>query len=84
MKRIIVSLLLLALMAGCTKDCQQVCSEIGPSDSAPEITSQELQQGWYYGALDQKKPGTPDTWVHVGDGTRSAMWASASDQCDCN
>ena len=38
------------------------------------ITEQELNQGWYYGDENQKKQGTPDSWVHVGEGTRSAMW----------
>lgn len=40
----------------------------------PNITSAELQRGWYYGDKDQKKPGTPDTWILAASGTKSAMW----------
>ncbi len=40
----------------------------------PAITSAELAQGWYYGDANQKKPGTPSTWVLVDSGTRNAMW----------
>jgi len=42
--------------------------------NCPPITQEELDAGWYYGFIDQKKPGTPDTWLHKGEGTRSAMW----------
>jgi hypothetical protein len=42
--------------------------------SYPPITQEELTAGWYYGQLNQKKPGTPDTWLHKGEGTKSAMW----------
>ena len=38
------------------------------------ISQQELDAGWYYGDLNQKKFGTPETWIHCGEGTRSAMW----------
>lgn len=40
----------------------------------PPITEWELDQGWYWGSLSQKKPGTPDDWVHFGEETRSARW----------
>lgn len=43
-------------------------------ENCPHITQEELDAGWYYGELDQKKPGTPDTWIHILEGTRSAMW----------
>lgn len=44
----------------------------------PEISQEDLAVGWYYGQLNQKKPGTPDTWLHKGEGTRSAMWFDTS------
>ena len=44
------------------------------SQTCPMITQRELDTGWYYGQLNQKKPGTPDTWLHKGEGTKSAMW----------
>ncbi len=42
--------------------------------NGPPITQEELTNGWYYGELNQKKPGTPDNWLHKNEGTRSAMW----------
>lgn len=42
--------------------------------TCPAITQEELDTGWYYGQLGQKKPGTPDNWLHKGEGTKSAMW----------
>jgi hypothetical protein len=44
------------------------------NQSIPLITLQELTAGWYFGDLNQKKPGTPWTWLHKDEGTRSAMW----------
>jgi hypothetical protein len=44
------------------------------NQNCPLITDEELATGWYFGQLNQKKPGTPDTWLHKGEGTRSAMW----------
>ncbi len=38
------------------------------------ITDVELARGWYYGAVDTKKPGTPDTWILVSTGARLDMW----------
>ncbi|MBU1089684.1 hypothetical protein KKF38_02740 [Patescibacteria group bacterium] len=48
--------------------------QIGANDDLPEISAAELQRGWYYGDRDQKKPGTPMTWILVNSNTRSAMW----------
>ncbi|MBU0534593.1 MAG: hypothetical protein ABIJ82_02735 [Patescibacteria group bacterium] len=39
-----------------------------------DITFQDFEQGWYWGSYDQRKTGTPDNWVHSGEGTRSASW----------
>lgn len=53
-----------------------------PSSSSvliPPITQADLDQGWYYGSEDQKKPGTPDSWIFVGKGTRSAAWRKPED-----
>ncbi len=47
---------------------------IEANDDLPEISAAELQRGWYYGDRDQKKPGTPVTWILTNAGTRSAMW----------
>ncbi len=39
------------------------------------------ERGWYYGSKDQKKPGTPDDWVHDAEGTRSACWHKPGVRC---
>ncbi len=44
------------------------------SETGPSINKCELKQGWYYGSLNQKKPGTPSDWTHEGEGLRSAQW----------
>lgn len=48
-------------------------------NTTSNITEQELTQGWYWGSLDQKKPGTPDNWIHSDEGTRSAKWYKPED-----
>ena len=42
----------------------------------PPITNEELAAGWYFGFINQKKPGTPAAWVHVGEDTMSARWVN--------
>lgn len=42
------------------------------------IAYYELEQGWYWGGPDYKKPGTPDNWVFGGAGTRSEKWSRPS------
>lgn len=68
-------------------DCPSACAAIKYSSTAPAITEVELQVGKYYGDLDQKKEGTPNNWIHISRGTRSATWIdpklTSSDLCDC-
>lgn len=45
------------------------------------ISLQDLERGWYYGSLDQKKPGMPDDWVHDFEDTRSACWHKPGVRC---
>jgi len=40
----------------------------------PSFTDYDLEQGWYYGDINQRKPGTPKHWLHSAEGTRSARW----------
>jgi hypothetical protein len=44
----------------------------------PAFTAADLKQGWYYGSKAQKKPGTPATWLHRYQGTRSSQWYNPS------
>jgi hypothetical protein len=48
------------------------------SKHIPNITEQDLKNGWYYGTSNQKKIGTPSDWIHSGDKTKSAMWSAPS------
>lgn len=52
---------------------------IAANSDLPEISAAELQRGWYYGDTDEKKPGTPATWIIVNPSTRSAMWRRLAD-----
>jgi hypothetical protein len=67
--------------------CVPRCAMIPFSETSPEITTDELKEGWYYGGLNQKKKGTPDSWSHGNEDTRSAMWyqtiPNTSSSCDC-
>jgi hypothetical protein len=97
-----VALILIALSGCCknavknknvvlenTADCVTACAKIVPSESSPQISSAELESGMYYGNLDQKKKGTPNDWIHILEGTRSAAWCSPkasknyNANCDC-
>ena len=53
--------------------------QIAENDDLLGISAAELQRGWYYGDRDQKKPGTPMTWILVNSGSRSAMWRRLDD-----
>lgn len=44
------------------------------NENLPVVTAEELEQGWYYGEQNAKRPGTPDTWQYELSGTRSARW----------
>ena len=49
-------------------DADGVCVEI---EILMPIGQEELEQGWYYGFSDQKKPETPADWIWVGAGSES-------------
>ena len=51
-------------------------------EECPPITQEELADGWYWGFIDQKKPGTPETWVHVGGDSLSARWVDPNHLSD--
>jgi len=47
----------------------------------PKITTQELNQEWYWASASQKKPGTPVNWVFTEAG-RSSCWHQAGSSCE--
>jgi len=63
------------------KTCPQDCKKEGESQVIPSITDRELKLGWYWGEKNQKKPDTPDSWVHSLEGTRSACWHDPKVKC---
>ena len=80
---IILLLIGIVLINGCSK--RYCCEDVPFSETAPQITQQELIDG-YYGSLNQKKPGTPVYWIHQFEGTRSARWIvpiRPDMECDC-
>ena len=40
----------------------------------PIFDEYDQKQGWYYGNINQRKPSTPEHWLHAREGSRSAMW----------
>lgn len=42
----------------------------------------------YFGSLNEKRPNTPNTWMHMNEGKRNAMWCSphhiSLEECDCH
>lgn len=47
-------------------------------ESLPAFTKVDMEQGWYWGDANQKKPGTPSPWLYRNAGTRSAQWYDPS------
>jgi len=46
----------------------------GSTYGIPQFGSEDKVRGWYYGSKEQKRSGTPEFWIHRGEGTRSAQW----------
>ncbi|MBI4175684.1 MAG: hypothetical protein HY518_00630 [Candidatus Aenigmarchaeota archaeon] len=48
----------------------------GQKDSVPDFTDEDMKRGWYWGQSKDKRPGTPDSWMHEAEGTRGAKWVA--------
>ena len=46
----------------------------------PPITQDQLNNGWYRGNANQKKPGTPKDWIFREAG-RSSCWHKPNNLC---
>ena len=69
--------------------CVAQCRRIPSADNVPKLSQSTKDAGWYYGQLDQKRPGTPSNWIHNAEETKSAMWIRDYDEklydsCDCH
>lgn len=51
------------------------------TENISQLTGSELDRGWYWGNEDQKKPGTPESWVFTEAG-RSSCWHKPGTDCD--
>ncbi len=49
-------------------------SKITSTSNLPYVTQEDLNKGWYWGQKKDKRPGTPQDWIHILEGTRSAQW----------
>jgi len=47
-------------------------------NTLPAFSWADNYQGWYWGNENQKKSGTPTTWLHRYEGTRSSQWYDPS------
>lgn len=50
------------------------------NQNTASITQRELDLGWYWGFVDQKKSGTPDSWLFK-DAGRSSCWHKLGVNC---
>ncbi|MCF7906482.1 Kazal-type serine protease inhibitor family protein [Patescibacteria group bacterium] len=46
------------------------------NENLQEIKEEEIENGYYYGDIAEKKPNTPTTWINIDSGTKNAMWVS--------
>lgn len=53
----------------------ELLKEIEKRIEKPNILYEDIERGWYYGGQDEKKLGTPKSWVWVQEG-RKSRWAS--------
>jgi len=58
-------------------DMGRLIEKINTTIDRSNILAQDIEQGWYLAGKDDKKDGTPGTWVWVDKGSQSA-WISPS------
>lgn len=56
-------------------DMDRLIEKINESLEQPTITVEEIERGWYYGNEEEKKVGTPSSWIWIGEGAKS-RWVS--------
>lgn len=64
-------------------DMARLLRTIDTNISQSNITTQDIERGWYFGRFDEKRVGTPLTWFWISKGNES-IWASpgAADESD--
>lgn len=56
-------------------ETKALLQEIEKRVAQPTIVYDDIQRGWYTGGVEEKKIGTPSTWVWVKEGSKS-RWIS--------
>jgi|GEM_PF-1960801 len=56
-------------------DMDQLIEKINKNLERTAITKEEVEQGWYYGEKEDKKLGTPSSWIWIDEGSKS-RWVS--------
>ncbi|MFH0820244.1 MAG: hypothetical protein V1908_00565 [Candidatus Peregrinibacteria bacterium] len=56
-------------------ETQKLLDAIEKKIAQPNIMYEDIERGWYYGSLQEKKVGTPSTWTWVENG-KSSRWMS--------
>ena len=57
------------------EEMERLLDEIEKDLTRPNITEEDIRRGWYYGSFDDKKYGTPDSWIWSDEGDKS-RWIS--------
>ncbi len=58
-------------------DMERLLNTINKNLKKPAVTTEEIERGWYYAKKDEKKVGTPDSWMWLDEGIKS-RWISPS------
>ncbi|MDH5737755.1 MAG: hypothetical protein OEZ23_05560 [Gammaproteobacteria bacterium] len=58
-------------------DFRAILEDIEGQLHQPNIVKSDIVRGWYLASEQEKKYGTPDTWVFVDDGAKS-RWVSSN------
>ena len=56
-------------------DMKRLLNTIDNNIRQPNISIIDIERGWYYGRKDEKKTGTPSSWVWIDKGDQS-VWSS--------
>lgn len=63
-------------LEGDYKNMNQIFTDLKKKMDQPNILKEDIVRGWYLGKKEERKFGTPDTWVFKEDGLNS-KWMSS-------
>ncbi len=56
-------------------DMDRLVEKIDEEIKQPDITTEDIERGWYYAQEEEKKTGTPGSWLWLNEGIKS-RWIS--------